>query len=426
MASISLKGVTKHYGDTPALRATDLEIADHEFLVLVGPSGSGKTTLLRIIAGLETPSTGEIYFGDTRVTHVDVRDRDIAMVFQNYGLYPHMSVYGNMAFGLRRRGLGKQAVDDKVRHTAGLLNIEHLLGRKPRQLSGGQRQRVALGRAIVRDPAVFLLDEPLSNLDAHLRLRMRAEILKVHRAVTATAVYVTHDQVEAMTMGDRLAVMQDGVIQQLGTPDELYDHPVNQFVAGFIGTPTMGFLTCEVTRTGAGTELRGPGVRLRLPAETAAGLPAEAGRLVVGIRPEHFQPVPAAGAASLDRVIEGVVEVVEPLGAEQHVVVSVGDASITARRPREERTSRGEKVAYTADAARLHFFDPVSGLSLRAVPVALPSSAELRDDLGRETPQGLAQQVLGQEAEERGEQVHVPDSVLVAELGDPGGHGLGA
>ena len=366
MASISLKGVTKRYGDTPALRETDLEIDDHEFLVLVGPSGSGKTTLLRVIAGLEAPSSGAIFFGDAEVTDVDVGDRDIAMVFQNYGLYPHMSVYGDMAFGLRRRGFGKQAIAEKVRHTAALLNIEQLLGRKPRQLSGGQRQRVALGRAIVRDPAVFLLDEPLSNLDAHLRMRMRAEILKVHRAVTATAVYVTHDQVEAMTMGDRLAVMRDGVIQQLGTPDELYDRPVNQFVAGFIGTPPMGFLDCELTRTETGAELRAPGVRLRVPAGTVAAVPPAAARVVVGIRPEHFRPVPADGTGKLDRVITGTVEVVEPLGAEQHVVVSVGDASITARRPREERVGHDDKVSYTADPEHLHLFDPDSGLSLRA------------------------------------------------------------
>ena len=260
MASITLQGVQKHYGDTPALRETDLEIADHEFLVLVGPSGSGKTTLLRAIAGLETVTQGEIYFGDRRVTDVDVSDRDIAMVFQNYGLYPHMTVYSNMAFGLRRRKVPRPEIAAKVRQTAALLGIEPLLERKPRQLSGGQRQRVALGRAIVRDPAVFLLDEPLSNLDAHLRVQMRAEILKVHRAVTATAVYVTHDQVEAMTMGDRIAVMHDGVIQQLGTPSDLYDHPASQFVASFIGTPAMGFLTCHPAQPepGAGSRPAAP------------------------------------------------------------------------------------------------------------------------------------------------------------------------
>ncbi|HLI38797.1 MAG TPA: sn-glycerol-3-phosphate ABC transporter ATP-binding protein UgpC [Streptosporangiaceae bacterium] len=365
MANITLRNVAKRYGETQALRETDMEIGDHEFLVLVGPSGSGKTTLLRVIAGLEAPTSGEIYFGGTRVTDVDVGDRDIAMVFQNYGLYPHMTVYGNMAFGLRRRRLGKQAIDAKVRETAGLLRIEHLLDRKPRQLSGGQRQRVALGRAIVRDPAVFLLDEPLSNLDAHLRVQMRAEILKVHRAVTATAVYVTHDQVEAMTMGDRIAVMADGVIQQLGTPDELYERPVNRFVAGFIGTPAMGFLPCDRVAGTGGAELRGTGVRLRLPPEHVTAIPADAGRLVVGVRPEHFRPVPRAEAEKRDCVIEGVVEVVEPLGAEQHVLVNVGEASITVKRPREDRLGRDEKITLTVDPAHLHFFDHETGQAYR-------------------------------------------------------------
>ena len=358
MASITLEGVEKHYGETCALRETDLEIRDHEFLVLVGPSGSGKTTLLRVISGLETITKGEIFFGERQVTDVDVGDRDIAMVFQSYGLYPHMSVFGNMAFGLRRRKMDKGLISTKVKETASLLGIEHLLERKPRQLSGGQRQRVALGRAIVRDPAVFLLDEPLSNLDAHLRVQMRAEILKVHRAVTATAVYVTHDQVEAMTMGDRIAVMRDGMIQQLGTPDELYDRPVNRFVASFIGTPSMSFLTCErVDGTQDGAQWRAPGVRLRLPAKQAAALPADISRLVIGVRPEHFQPTSPATEPKADCVIEGVVEVVEPLGAEQHVLVNVGDASATVKRPREDRMARDEKVVFTVDPARLHFFD---------------------------------------------------------------------
>jgi len=373
MASITLKGVEKHYGDTCALRETDLEIRDHEFLVLVGPSGSGKTTLLRVISGLEALTKGEIYFGDRQVTDVDVGDRDIAMVFQSYGLYPHMSVYGNMAFGLRRRKLDKELIAAKVKDTAALLGIEQLLDRKPRQLSGGQRQRVALGRAIVRDPAVFLLDEPLSNLDAHLRVQMRAEILKVHRAVTATAVYVTHDQVEAMTMGDRIAVMRDGVIQQLGTPDELYEQPVNRFVAGFIGTPSMGFLTCEragaeAEAGGEGGQWRAAGVQLRLAPRHSAALPADIGRLVIGIRPEHFTPLPrtAAGpAGKADCTVEGIVEVIEPLGAEQHVLVNVGEASVTVKRPREERMERDQKVAFTVDPAHLHFFDAETGRAYR-------------------------------------------------------------
>jgi multiple sugar transport system ATP-binding protein len=364
MAGIVLKDVTKRFGETWALRATSLAIKDHEFLVLVGPSGSGKTTLLRVIAGLETPTSGEIYFGDRLVNHVDVGDRDIAMVFQNYGLYPHMSVFRNMAFGLRRRKLSKNLIDQKVHQTAQLLGIGGLLERKPAQLSGGQRQRVALGRAIVRDPAVFLLDEPLSNLDAHLRVQMRAEILKVHRAVTATAVYVTHDQVEAMTMGDRIAVVSDGVIQQLGTPDELYDEPVNRFVAGFIGTPPMGFLTCDRASGDGGTELRGPGVRLYLPPQAPVP-PAQVRRLVAGMRPEHLKPAGTGETAPGECAIEGVVEVVEPLGAEQHVVIRVGEELITAKLAREHRFPLGDKVVFTVDPGRLHLFDPASGRAYR-------------------------------------------------------------
>ena len=268
MASISLRNVEKRYDDVPVLRDCNLDIRDREFVVLVGPSGSGKTTLLRIIAGLEHVSAGELRFDDVRVNEVDVGDRDIAMVFQNYGLYPHMSVYDNMAFGLRRRKLAAGEIDRRVRSTAAMLDIEPFLNRRPRQLSGGQRQRVALGRAIVRDPAVFLLDEPLSNLDAHLRVQMRAEILRVHRAVTATAVYVTHDQVEALTMGDRIAVMNAGRIHQVGTPDELYDFPVDRFVASFIGTPAMGFIECRIARSQARTELAAEGTRIRVARPT--------------------------------------------------------------------------------------------------------------------------------------------------------------
>jgi multiple sugar transport system ATP-binding protein len=368
MASIKLEGISKRFGDVSALREVNLDIADHEFLVLVGPSGSGKTTLLRAIAGLETASSGEIYFGDRRVTNVDVSDRDIAMVFQNYGLYPHMSVFGNMAFGLRRRRMARTEVTARVRRTAALLGIEPLLDRKPKQLSGGQRQRVALGRAIVRDPAVFLLDEPLSNLDAHLRAAMRAEILKVHRAVTATAVYVTHDQVEAMTMGDRIAVMHDGEIQQLGTPAELYDSPVNKFVASFIGTPAMGFLSCERAGGDGGngeTVWRGAGTRLRLAPAAAAALPDGTTRLVIGIRPEDLLPVPAAEREKAGCLVEGIVEVVEPLGADQHVIVAVGETSVTVRRPREDRIERDEKIALTVDPARLHLFDAETGVAYR-------------------------------------------------------------
>src|SRR5690348_2765093 len=299
MASISLRNVEKRYDDVPVLRDCNLDIRDREFVVLVGPSGSGKTTLLRIIAGLEHVSAGELRFDDVRVNEVDVGDRDIAMVFQNYGLYPHMSVYDNMAFGLRRRKLAASDIDERVRRTARMLDIGSLLARRPRQLSGGQRQRVALGRAIVRDPAVFLLDEPLSNLDAHLRVQMRAEILKVHRSVTATTVYVTHDQVEALTMGDRIVVMNNGRIHQVGTPAELYDAPVDKFVASFIGTPAMGFIECERRGDGNRAELATAAAHVALHEPHAQALArANARTVTVGIRPECLSVASDGDAAA--------------------------------------------------------------------------------------------------------------------------------
>jgi multiple sugar transport system ATP-binding protein len=331
-------------------------------VVLVGPSGSGKTTLLRIIAGLETASAGELYFDETLVNDVDVADRDIAMVFQNYGLYPHMSVYGNMAFGLRRRQLSKTEIDLRVHRTAAMLNIAPLLDRLPKQLSGGQRQRVALGRAIVRDPAVFLLDEPLSNLDAHLRVQMRAEILKVHRAVAATIVYVTHDQVEALTMGDRIVVMNEGRIHQVGTPDELYHRPVDRFVAAFIGTPAMGFLTCRIEAAGEALRLVSPSAEMTLSAEQAGILSrAGAGTVSVGIRPEALTLDPGdAGLPAAVRV-EGVVEVVEVLGAEQYLHLDVGGEPLTAKVPRVQSVKVDQRVRLFADNRDLHLFDQHTG-----------------------------------------------------------------
>ena len=362
MASISLRNIEKRFGDVTVLRDCNLEIADHEFIVLVGPSGSGKTTLLRIIAGLEHASDGEVWFGDVCVNDLDVSDRDIAMVFQNYGLYPHMSVYDNMAFGLRRRKLPKDEIDRRVRGAAAMLSIEPYLARRPKQLSGGQRQRVALGRAIVRDPAVFLLDEPLSNLDAQLRVQMRAEILKVQRSVTATAVYVTHDQVEAMTMGDRIVVMHEGRIQQVGTPDELYDRPVNLFVASFIGTPPMGFATCRVERTGDNIQLSADSASLRLPAGSVPDL-GEAGEVVVGVRPENLTLVDEPDGSPA--VFLGKVEVVEMLGAEQLIHFAAGDATMTARVPRGVRVKLDQEVAFSAEPSSLHFFDKATGAALR-------------------------------------------------------------
>ena len=365
MASISLRHIEKRFDDVPALSDCNLEIADHEFMVLVGPSGSGKTTLLRVIAGLERASSGEVCFDGTCVNDVDVGDRDIAMVFQNYGLYPHMSVYDNMAFGLRRRKMGGDEVDRHVRRTAKMLNIESLLNRRPRQLSGGQRQRVALGRAIVRDPAVFLLDEPLSNLDAHLRVQMRAEILKVHRAVTATAVYVTHDQVEALTMGDRIAVMNEGRIHQVGTPGELYDAPIDRFVASFIGTPAMGFVACGIRRLPAGVELATEAAHVRVTAEQEQALSnIAAERIVIGIRPEHLS-LAADRDATAELTVRGTVEAVEMLGAEQYVHVKTDAGSVTARVPRARRVSVDQNVTLAAAAHTVHLFDHETGAALR-------------------------------------------------------------
>jgi len=366
MARISLRDVEKRYGDTLVLRDCNLVIEDHEFVVLVGPSGSGKTTLLRIIAGLEPISGGEVHFDDVLVNDIDVADRDVAMVFQNYGLYPHMSVYDNMAFGLRRRGLAKAEIERRVRSTAAMLSVDPFLGRKPKQLSGGQRQRVAVGRAIVRDPAVFLLDEPLSNLDAHLRVQMRAEILKVHRQVTATTVYVTHDQVEALTMGDRIVVMHEGRIHQVGTPDKLYDAPVSKFVASFIGTPAMGFLVCDVRRADQGPVLVCGATRLSLDDETARLLDRDrSARVWVGIRPEHLEP--GSRTSTSGRIaLTGAVTLVEMLGPEQHVHVDVEGHELIARISRERAIRVQETVTLATEARHLHLFDYGTGEALRA------------------------------------------------------------
>ena len=362
MASISLRNVAKFYGDVQILFDCNLDIADHEFVVLVGPSGSGKTTLLRLISGLEHISAGDLYFGERRVNDVDVGDRDIAMVFQNYALYPHMSVYDNMAFGLKRRKVPAPEIDRRVRGAAQMLNMGAYLERRPRQLSGGQRQRVALGRAIVREPAVFLLDEPLSNLDAHLRVQMRAEILRVHRTVTATAVYVTHDQMEAMTMGDRIVVMSAGRIEQIGTPDELYDSPANRFVASFIGTPAMGFLTCRVERNGDSVTLSSDSVTIRLQPEQARKvMQSGVERVSVGIRPERLMLDESAAA---DWTVHGLIDVVEMLGSEQYVHFSVDGGTLTARVSRDHPLKVQQTVTFSGAAQHLHLFDDTTGRTL--------------------------------------------------------------
>jgi multiple sugar transport system ATP-binding protein len=345
MASVSFENVSKSFGTGPlAVNDFSLEVRDTEFLVLVGPSGCGKSTVLRMLAGLEEVTDGRIKIGDRVVNDVAPRDRDIAMVFQSYALYPHKSVYDNLAFGLRMRGTAKAEIDRRVLQVAETLELGSLLNRKPKQLSGGQRQRVALGRAIVRDPQAFLLDEPLSNLDAKLRVQTRIELQKQHRALHATFLYVTHDQVEAMTMGDRIAVMRDGVLQQVAPPREIYERPANLYVAGFIGSPTMNFVPVTID----GRMATAAGFQVSLP--RAPGV----GRAVLGIRPETLVEGPTNGRAVLDVK----VEVVEVLGSDQYLYGTVGGDAITARVDPRLKVEPGDRVRLGVDDRRLHLFDP--------------------------------------------------------------------
>ncbi len=352
MASVTYDHVTKRFaGGTIAVNDFSLDIKDTEFMVLVGPSGCGKSTALRMLAGLEEVSDGEIRIGDTVVNEMPPRDRDIAMVFQSYALYPHMTVHDNMAFGLRMRGMDSADIEQRVKHAADILELGPLLKRKPRQLSGGQRQRVALGRAIVREPQAFLLDEPLSNLDAKLRVQTRIELQKQHRALRATFIYVTHDQVEAMTMGDRIAVMRDGVLQQCGPPRQIYDQPANMYVAGFIGSPSMNFVPVTIDGRRATT------------GSFALDLPSVPGidRAVLGLRPEAMSEKPAVnGAPQLDMK----VEVAEILGADQFVYGLVGGDSMTARVDPQLKIDPGDRVRLSVDTRRLHLFDPGTGTAI--------------------------------------------------------------
>src|SRR5262245_11653024 len=315
MAEVALRNIVKTFDRTPAVAGIDLDIADREFVVLVGPSGCGKTTTLRMIAGLEEATSGEIYIGDQLVNDVPPKDRDIAMVFQNYALYPHMTVYENMSFGLRLKKFPKPEIKDRVENAARILDINNLLVRQPKQLLGGQRQRVSMGRAIVRNPKVFLFDEPLSNLDAKLRVQMRMEIKKVHQKVTTTTVYVTHDQVEAMTLADRVVVMNGGKIEQIGTPYEVYHTPRTRFVAGFIGSPAMNFLSCQLVQNGSGLSVRlSDKLTFPVPEDRAARYRSHAGReLIFGLRPEDI--IEARADLPPGRVpFEVQLDVVEPMG----------------------------------------------------------------------------------------------------------------
>jgi multiple sugar transport system ATP-binding protein len=374
MASIRLEHVRKVYPDAAAHVAVDdatFTVADGELMVLVGPSGSGKSTLLRMIAGLESITDGDLYIGERRVNEVPPRDRDIAMVFQSYALYPHMTVRQNLGFALALQKRPKAEIEERVRAAASVLAIDGVLDRKPRQLSGGQRQRVALGRAIVRDPAVFLFDEPLSNLDAKLRVQTRAEIAALHRRLAATMVYVTHDQVEAMTLGDRIVVLHGGRIQQIDTPMRLYDHPANRFVAGFIGSPAMNFFDGTVDGDGAVFTAAGDAFRLPLPAEWRgrfAGGPAGGRAVVLGVRPEAMHAARGRPADGPLAEVPFVVDATEPLGHEVFVHAHAAAHRVTARVAPQPLPGPGEALQLAFDLSRLHFFDAETEASLAPPP----------------------------------------------------------
>ena len=400
LAEIVLENVSKVYPDgTTAVSALDLDIKDGEFIVLVGPSGCGKTTALRMVAGLEHISDGTIRIGDRVVNTVPPKERDIAMVFQNYALYPHMTVYDNMAFGLKLRKLPKEEIDRRVREAASILGLEEFLKRKPKALSGGQRQRVAMGRAIVREPKAFLMDEPLSNLDAKLRVQMRSEIARIQRELGVTTLYVTHDQVEAMTMGDRVAIIRKGVLQQADTPQNLYEHPVNLFSAGFIGSPAMNMAEATLSRSNGSYAVEFGGFRLSLPEEVAASRPDlrqyEGKSVIVGLRPEDMEDATLAVDAPGDRRIQSVVELREALGSDVVIHFKVnappvitedvkelahdvgeeliqdleqdtkrGESMFVARLSPRTSAREGESVDLVVDTQRLHFFDPETGLGI--------------------------------------------------------------
>ncbi len=358
MAEVTFDHVTKVFGDVVAVNDLNLGVEDGEFLVLVGPSGCGKSTALRLLAGLEEASSGEIRIGDRVINDVAARDRDIAMVFQTYALYPHMSVFDNMAFGLKIRKLPKAEVRDRVQAGAEMLGIEELLDRKPRQLSGGERQRVALGRAIVRDPAVFLLDEPLSNLDAKLRVQTRAEISKLHERLGTTFIYVTHDQTEAMTMAMRIAVMEDGLLHQVGTPQELYRRPTNTFVAGFIGSPAMNFFDAHLAEEGETMHLTIADTDIEVPADIGAPLRPHVGReIVFGIRPEHVHAPDYLPSGVRPAQIQTAVEVVESMGNETLLHLTANGNGLLARVDPRVDVRSGEQFPVVFDLAHMHLFD---------------------------------------------------------------------
>lgn len=366
MARVYLENVTKRFGNVVAVSNATLEIQDKEFLVLVGPSGCGKSTTLRMVAGLEEITEGNIYIGDRLVNDVPPKDRDIAMVFQNYALYPHMDVYNNMAFGLKLRKFPKAEIDRRVKEAAQILGIENLLDRKPKALSGGQRQRVALGRAIVREPKVFLMDEPLSNLDAKLRVQMRAELSKLHQRLETTVIYVTHDQTEAMTMGDRIVVMKDGFIQQVGAPLEIYDRPDNVFVAGFIGTPPMNFVKAVLLKEGDDLYVATDAFKLKLPRGRFESVgPYVNGEVIFGIRPEDIDDFDFRPDASPDQAITAHVDVTEPMGAEVYCYLTIGGSSLVARVDAHTTAKDRTDHRFVVNVDKCHLFDPKTEKAIR-------------------------------------------------------------
>jgi multiple sugar transport system ATP-binding protein len=360
MAEVALRKIVKNYEKTPAVRGIDLDIIDKEFIVLVGPSGCGKSTTLRMIAGLEEVSGGEIWIGGDLVNDVPPKDRDIAMVFQNYALYPHMTVYENMSFGLRLKKFSKDEIRARVEHAARILDITDLLARKPRQLSGGQRQRVAMGRAIVRNPKVFLFDEPLSNLDAKLRVQMRTEIKRVHQKVKTTTVYVTHDQVEAMTLADRVVVMNNGVIEQIGTPNDLYHTPRTKFVAGFIGSPAMNFIPCRLIDANGLTVQLDQAISFPVPQDRAERYRPYLGKeLLFGLRPEHMtEPRGYGNGHGRGQEFTVTADVVEPMGMETMVFFEINGSEVCARVDPSCEARPGEPVKLAADLSKMHLIDP--------------------------------------------------------------------
>ncbi|HOT31631.1 MAG TPA: sn-glycerol-3-phosphate ABC transporter ATP-binding protein UgpC [Petrotogaceae bacterium] len=359
MADVILEHIDKVYPNGfKAVKDANIEIKDREFVVLLGPSGCGKTTTLRMIAGLEDISAGTIKIGDKIVNDIEPKDRDIAMVFQNYALYPHMSIYDNMAFGLKLRKMPKDEIEKRVKEAARILDIEHLLDRKPKQLSGGQRQRVAVGRAIVRNPKVFLFDEPLSNLDAKLRVQMRSELKKLHSRLNATIVYVTHDQVEAMTMADKIVIMKDGIIHQIGDPFEVYHKPSNMFVAGFIGTPAMNFLNVKLNSQNGSMWLTAENMNIKVPNKYEEILkPYIDKEVVFGIRPEDVYDKLYAVAATDNNTVTSTVDVVEPLGSETLLHLTIGKQVITAKVDPKSMAKSDQKLDIVFDMEKMHIFD---------------------------------------------------------------------